>query len=226
MRKISLNKKLLEISKLVEGEVVVDLGCDHAKLAIFLALEKNFKVYACDLREKALKNAKNNALQYGVYEKINFFLSDGFKNVNFKFNTAVLAGMGGRLIKKIILEEKEKLKEGVKLILQPQGFLYELKETLILNGFEIEKEVVVLEKNKFYNILVVKYLGKPKKPSFKEAVVGKLLEEKTEEKLKFLQYEKEKTKSVLKALSCAKIKNNSKIKRFEELYEILKEADV
>ena len=226
MRKISLNKKLLEISKLVEGEVVVDLGCDHAKLAIFLALEKNFKVYACDLREKALKNAKNNALQYGVYEKINVFLSDGFKNVNFKFNTAILAGMGGRLIKKIILEEKEKLKEGVKLILQPQGFLYELKEALILNGFEIEKEVVVLEKNKFYNILVVKFLGKPKKHSFKEVVIGKLLEEKTEEKLKFLQYEKEKTKRVLKALSGAKIKNKRKIKRFEELYEILKEAAV
>ena len=43
---------------------------------------------------------------------------------------------------------------------------------------------------------------------------------------KFLQHEKEKTKSVLKALSFAKIKNNSKIKRFEKLYEILKEAVV
>ncbi len=55
-----LNQKLTTISKLVKtNDTVIDIGCDHAYLAIYLK-ENNLckEVYASDINENALNGAK------------------------------------------------------------------------------------------------------------------------------------------------------------------------
>ena len=84
-----------------DSNVLVDVGCDHG-----YSLIKAIKYYnvnnaiAIDINEGPLNNCKKNALKYGLNDKIKFILSDGFLELNEEFDTAIISGMGGILIKK------------------------------------------------------------------------------------------------------------------------------
>ena len=90
-----LNKKLIAIASLIEPEdIVIDIGCDHAYLAIYLKKEKLCKdVYASDISENVIKIAKENIKKRNT--NIEVYLSDGFKGINNnKINTVIISGMG------------------------------------------------------------------------------------------------------------------------------------
>ena len=56
---INLSLRLKEISEYIdEKDVVLDIGCDHALLDIFLSQKYKKRYYASDLRESALEMAK------------------------------------------------------------------------------------------------------------------------------------------------------------------------
>ena len=71
-----LSKRLLEISKYVDkNDSVLDLGCDHAYLSIYLKKNNLCKnVIASDISEKALEYAKENILKSNL--DIHTFVSD------------------------------------------------------------------------------------------------------------------------------------------------------
>ena len=48
------------------GVVSVDVGCDHARLAAALALEKNCRVIASDVKDGPLEAAKRTLAELGV----------------------------------------------------------------------------------------------------------------------------------------------------------------
>lgn len=224
MKKPKISKKLFLISKLVKEKVVADVGCDHGQLAIYLALKKNCNVYACDVRKKPLEKAVNNSKKYGVFEKISFFVSDGLKKVPFNFGCVVVAGMGGKLIEKIIFKEKRLKTSEIKLILQPQSFLFELRKNLALKGFFVEKEIVVLEKGKFYVALVARFKNKSRKISLKQAVLGKLFKEKSFVVLNFFKYVKKKHEKILQGLKKSCNPSFKQIKKVKKICLILDEA--
>ena len=81
--KIPLSSRLEAACRFVNpNDRVADIGCDHGYLGIYL-LKNNIAshVYACDINEGPLNAAVFNAEKYGVRDKIQFFLSDGVKNV-------------------------------------------------------------------------------------------------------------------------------------------------
>ena len=156
MENLKLSRKLLLISKLVKGKSVADVGCDHGKLPIYLALtKKDIKIYACDVRKKPLEKAKENAKRFGVFEKIDFVLSDGLLNIPSFVDCVVVAGIGGKLIERIIFEQSFVRNKNNRLILQPQSFLYDVRFNLYRNGFSIKKEWHIIEHKKCYDILFV-----------------------------------------------------------------------
>lgn len=216
-----LSKRLFAISQLVEGLVVADVGCDHGLLATYLAIKKANLVYACDFRAKPLQKAIKNAEKFKVGRKMRFFLTDGLFKVPSNFDCVVVAGLGGKQIQRIVFSHEFNVSDEVKIILQPQSFLFDLRQKVCEKGFEIEDEVVVFEKGKFYNILVLKYREIFRKISLKEAVLGKVLKRKDEYVLKYLEFEKTKTKNILKGLKCAKKFNLEEIKKYEEIEKIL-----
>ena len=227
-----LSKKLFEIAKLIEGDFVVDVGCDHGKLPIYLALEgKRKKIYACDVREKPLKIAKQNAKNNGVFEKIEFILSDGLKKIPYFVDCVVVAGLGGKTIGKIIFNESFLSNSNVKFILQPQSFLYLLRYNIYKNGFIVEKEVHIVEHRKCYDVLVVRFCGNfpiyfeenlKLEELNKKVILGEIASS-SEYSYEFLKTAYLKELKILKGLEKAKNRDLNRIAIEKKIFKILKE---
>ena len=88
------SKRLLAIASFIEkNDSVLDLGCDHGYLAIYLKKNNLCKnVIASDISSNALDIANNNIKKYQV--DIKTYLSDGLNNINDFYDTIVIAGMG------------------------------------------------------------------------------------------------------------------------------------
>lgn len=130
-------------------DVVLDVGCDHGYLCIYLKGHNACKdVFASDISESALNVARKNFASYDL--DIKTFVSDGFKNIPVKFNTAVIAGMGTHTILNILNHEKVPNK----LVLSSNNEHYKLRKSLNKLGYKIVDEKAVLEKGHYYIILL------------------------------------------------------------------------
>lgn len=140
-------------------EKVVDIGCDHAYLAIYLMQnEMCQKVLATDIHENALLQAKKNIRKVGLEKKIPTLLSDGFTNITEDVDTAVISGMGTSTILHIIRDTQPK---GIKkYILQANNDLYLLRTSLEKLGYFLEQERIVYEKGHYYVIGLYTLSGK------------------------------------------------------------------
>jgi len=144
-------------------DTVLDVGCDHGYLSIYLK-ENNLckEVYACDISESALNVARKNFKKSNL--DIKNFVSDGFKNIPVDFDTAVIAGMGTSTILKIL--ESEKIPK--KLVLGSQNELYRLRKSLYKIGYKLVDEQQILEKGHYYAIfLYIKAKQKLKRSELK-----------------------------------------------------------
>lgn len=86
---------------------ILDVGCDHGKLAIFLAAHPDLgEILGTDLRAQPLARATANAVQYlGVCPRLRFHQGDGLQGLNLKpWDIIIIAGLGGLEIKKIMEE--------------------------------------------------------------------------------------------------------------------------
>lgn len=129
---------------------VVDVGCDHAYLSIYLFKRKACqKVIATDINPNALEAAKKNIQKNHLTKKICTILSDGLKKVDQnEINTVVIAGMGASTILHIIEEiDQKRIK---KLVLQSNNDLYLLRNSLEKIGYYLTKEKVIFEKGHYY----------------------------------------------------------------------------
>ena len=80
--KISNRLKLIA-SFVDDNSHVIDVGCDHALLSIFLAKTKNnIKVIASDVNEGPLEGARKNIKLYNLEDKIEIKLGDGIETIN------------------------------------------------------------------------------------------------------------------------------------------------
>lgn len=153
---MNLTKRLNAIVSLIdECTNVIDVGCDHALLDIYLTLNNKNKCIASDINENALKGAKNNIKKYNLEEKIKVIVSDGLKNIDIPSNnTIVICGMGTNTILNII--KTNDINKIDSLIIQSNNDLYLLRKSLVNLGFYIEKEINLEDKNKYYTIIKLK----------------------------------------------------------------------
>ena len=164
MKKI-LNKRLQTISAFINSkDVVLDIGCDHGLLGIYLVLNKNIKVIGSDINKGPLEIAKENLKKYHLTRKIELRLGDGLTTMSDDINTIVISGMGGLSIIKI-LQDIKKYPNIKKLVISPNNDFPLTRIEISKLGFTIEKEIMVLESDKYYLISDYK-LGKKKIDSF------------------------------------------------------------
>ncbi len=148
MTKLSkrLNALVLFVSK---NDSVVDVGCDHGYLSIYLKennLVKN--VIASDINKNALNSAINNINKKKL--DIKTILSDGLENINLKnINTLIISGMGTNTILHI-LKDNTKLDKIHKLIIQSNNDYNILRKELNIKGYYLDKEEYTFDKNKWY----------------------------------------------------------------------------
>ena len=73
---MKLSKRLEAVATLVDiGAKVIDVGCDHAYLDIYLTLNNDNKCIATDINENALNMAKTNIKKYKLGKKIKTSIS-------------------------------------------------------------------------------------------------------------------------------------------------------
>ena len=95
---MQLSLRLSAIAEMVtEGNRLVDVGCDHGYLPVYLIFEKKIpQAIAADVGKGPLSRAREHIHQYGLDNYIETRLSDGLKEIGKEEgDTLVIAGMGG-----------------------------------------------------------------------------------------------------------------------------------
>ena len=141
-----------------QGAILLDVGSDHAYLPIELVERGKIEsAIAGEVVEGPYQSAVKNVEAHGLKEKIQVRLANGlaaFKEAD-QVSVITIAGMGGRLIARILEEGLDKLANVERLILQPNNREDDLRIWLQDNGFQIIAESILEEAGKFYEILVV-----------------------------------------------------------------------
>ena len=155
--KLPISPRLLACAGFVApGERVADVGCDHGYLSIYLLINGiSPSAIASDLRKKPLLNAVRNAEAYGVREKMQFFVSDGVKNIPHDFDCLVCAGMGGDTMVSILQAAPWLKSKQYRLILQCQSKTPMLRRFLSENGWEIPRESLLRDGKFIYTVMEV-----------------------------------------------------------------------
>lgn len=150
---MQLSLRLSAIAEMVtKGNRLVDVGCDHGYLPVYLIQERRIpSAIAADVGKGPLSRAREHISQYGLDQYIETRLSDGLKEIKKgEGDTLVIAGMGGPLMERILTEGEGTLSGFRELILQPQSDIGHVRRFLFENGYQIVREDCVLEDGKFY----------------------------------------------------------------------------
>ena len=156
---VPVSKRMKKIADMVSAKRVADIGCDHGFVSIYLIKEKDVDhVFAMDINEGPLKRAYEHVNEYGLTNRIEVIKSDGAKAIKpGEADGAVIAGMGGRLTERIILDSIDVFQKMDEMILSPQSEIDHVRRFLIQNGFDILDEEMVLDESKFYVIIKCSY---------------------------------------------------------------------
>lgn len=170
---MQVRPRLKAIASFVErGATVVDIGCDHALLDIYLTLYNGNQCLACDINQNALMQAKQNIERYHLQERIVFYLSDGLNSVPIEEKaTLIISGMGTATIEHIM--ESSKLQFFDTIIVQSNNELMVLRKRLVQKGYSIKEEKVVEDRGIYY--VVMKWEKGPAVYKKKELFLGPYL---------------------------------------------------
>ena len=154
-----ISKRLELVASFVpQGAILLDVGSDHAYLPIELIERGQIEsAIAGEVVEGPYQSAVKNVEAHGLKEKIQVRLANGlaaFEEAD-QVSVITIAGMGGRLIARILEEGLDKLADVERLILQPNNREDDLRIWLQDHGFEMVAENILEEAGKFYEILVV-----------------------------------------------------------------------
>ena len=138
-----------------QGARAADIGADHGYLGISRLLNGRAEfVHASELREQPLRRAMENALRFGVVDRMRFSRADGLDAVDpDEVDTIVCAGMGGDLIAQILDRCRWVRDPRYTLILQPQSSGNDLRRKLARMGFTIEQERLVRDGGFLYQAM-------------------------------------------------------------------------
>jgi tRNA (adenine22-N1)-methyltransferase len=158
-----------------ENSKLIDVGCDHALLDIYLVQTKKMnKIIASDININALKQGKKNIEKYKFEDKIILRLGNGLapmKNEN--IDTIVISGMGGQSIVNILMEDSNLLKNVNHIILQPNNKVFYVRKKICSLGFYINDEKLIEDNDITYTI--ISFNKGHKRYSYKDLYFGPIL---------------------------------------------------
>ena len=170
-----LSKRLKMIASLVTTESVIDVGCDHGYLDIYLT-QKGIKCLATDISEKSLLKAIDNFKCYNLNIKTK--LTDGLNGIDIKEkDTIIISGMGTDTINRILNKDINN-----DLIICSNNHLEKLRRYIVNKGYYISDEIFVMENDKPY--MIIKFKKGFKQYNDFEYIIGPVINDK--EYFKFL----------------------------------------
>lgn len=181
-QRILLDPRLSLIARLVgDCESFADIGCDHGRLGAFLIQSGQCRYgLLTDISEPSLQKARALTGALGLSERIGFCVGNGALALEHPVDVAVIAGMGGATIARIVREGRDRL-GGARLILQPNVAAPELRAALSAYGYAIYDERVALDRRRCYVIIA----ARPGRSDYdpKQLIVGPVLLERMPEEL-------------------------------------------
>ena len=134
---------------------VADIGCDHAYLPIYLVRENVVPyVIACDINSGPVAKACENIEDVELSERIEVRQGDGLSPLKpGEVKSVVLAGMGGKLMMRILSEGADVLAQVSEIIMEPQSEVSALRHFLQDNGYMIISENMVNDDAKYYPVI-------------------------------------------------------------------------
>lgn len=213
-----------------KGNIVADVGCDHAYTSIYLCQTGIApKVIAMDVNKGPLTGAKTHVEEAGLSESIELRLSDGLQKLApGEADTVLLCGMGGLLMIKILSDYPQVTASLKELVLQPQSEVGEVRGFLHKQGYEITKEHMLKEDGKFYVMMRAVKSNEPQAYETEcDYLYGKLLlEEKNPVLLEYLDRELRLRADVLAALE-GQDTENARARKESLAFEValIKEAE-
>lgn len=202
---INLSKRMQAIAdKVTVDSSVADIGCDHGFVAIYLAQQKGVKkIFALDVNKGPLLRAKEHIEMNGLSQVIETRLSDGARalSVN-ESDAAIIAGMGGKLITRILTDSSDKFKVMKEVILSPHSEIDFVRNYLCEEGYEIIDEDMVFDEEKYYQIIKCRYTGDSYSLSDEEKKYGPLnIRNRNQVLKKYLMEQRDKKVRIVKDLT-------------------------
>lgn len=209
------------VSMIEECDSIVDVGTDHGYVPIYLVKNGVIRcAIASDINRGPVEKAKNNVFSNNVSAQINCRLGSGLSTVKSgEVQVAIIAGMGGNLIRDILEADLQVVKELKYMILQPVQNAEVLREYLYSTGYDIIDEEICMDDGKFYEIIKVKYNTKPISLENIYYEISKILLDKKHLVMKeFIEYKLQKYSTIYHALNEDSLSAKN---RKEELYHVI-----
>ena len=219
---INISNRLKTVADIIlkqQTNGIIDVGCDHALLDIYL-LQNNedLRIIASDLREQPLRSAKKNNEKYSFLNKIELRLQDGLGKLDDYIDTVVISGMGEETIVDILKSGKDNLKQVNRLIVSSNNKFPRLRKEINEMGFVINDERIVYEEDKYY--IIMEFIKGNKKYNKKELFFGPfLLKNKDEIFYQYFNYLKDIDKKILENIPKENKKTNEIINEIKILDE-------
>lgn len=157
---IKLSNRLYACSSMIrEGKRLCDVGCDHGYIPAYLVSRGIISgAVACDINEGPLNSCKSLVADMGLEDRIKCVLSDGLEGIDENdVDDVLIAGMGGELIVKILSAiDWVKSKH---IVVNPMTHPEIVRQYLYLNGYEIQKDIVVSDSRHHYSVFDAYYTG-------------------------------------------------------------------
>jgi tRNA (adenine22-N1)-methyltransferase len=157
---MDISIRLRNIAALIDKcNCAADIGSDHGYLPVFLI--KNDvcqKAIASDINKGPVERTRINVRLNDCEDRIDCRQGAGLRTIKpYEAECAVIAGMGGNLIRDIIEESPEVFRSLQYAVLQPVQNSEVLRKHIYEKGYRILEEELCIDENKFYEIIKVKY---------------------------------------------------------------------
>lgn len=153
---VVLSDRLKSVASFVRrGSLAVDVGCDHAYLAIWLVKNNIARhVIASDVNEGPLFRAMNNIAKEGVADRITVLRTRGLDGIaQYDPDDIIIAGMGADQIVEILMAVPFTRSHGKRVILQPMTKPERVRREIVRMGYVIRDEALTLDKGRIYQVI-------------------------------------------------------------------------
>lgn len=156
------------------GHTAADIGCDHGKLAAFLAGSGRCpRVIATDVRPGPLARARRTCAPWA--DRVDLRLGDGLLALRpGEAEDIVIAGMGAETIEQILAAAPWVFDIRYNLVLAPATKHGLLRRWLAQNGFALAGETLCAAAGRLYAVMNTRYTGEKWDPDGVWCVCGTL----------------------------------------------------
>jgi tRNA (adenine22-N1)-methyltransferase len=162
---IKLSERLEAVASFVEkGEAIADIGSDHGHLVSAL-FERGVieRAFAVENKEGPYSRLRSEMERQGLLGKVEVSLSDGISQLPSYVDDVIIAGMGGRLVGRIVEEGRGRLGNVKKVIVDAHSDQGYAIKALAEAGYHAADDVFLIEEGHAYCVCLF-LKGAPERP--------------------------------------------------------------